>query len=748
MMKRFGVMKGAAAGMAALLCCAALVGAAALGGCEQGTDPALIFVPNETPDAAPNEEGGGFVPVTWIKGVPRTAVKGSAVNLSAAAAVPENATNKTLVWSVKNAGTTGVSTADLASGIFTPANTGTLVLTASVADGAAAGTPYTRDYTAIVTETVTGIDFSRIETENDLLSLANGEPGYPLDGAYYLAGNIPLTAAKWTPIGTAEDPFTGIFNGNGYTISNLRLPGDAADSGLFGYVSGARIENVKIVLPARAAETDVVVPIAYDFYDKAGAVTGNATKQAIKLSSTAAQNIGGLAGYAVASRLSDITVEGELSVTESSDVAVNVGGVIGTGNTHTDISNVHSAVTVFLDHPSTAAALSAYSSVGGLVGSSDSSTVRGSSASGEVTLRSAKSNSYAGGLAGNAGILIESHAAGTVDAASTTASYFIVGGLAGISSGAIIGCTYNRDGRADKKVIALCSSTMYVGGLIGQAKISGQDTIENSYAKGDVSLIRTGDYSTSFHIGGLIGLLSDGIAPLGTGAIKKNYATGAVTATPRLKSGVNMQSVGGLIGEVNALTGVLSIEDSYAQVDVTLNRASLGSNTNATVNVNKGISIGGLIGAIDYASTTVNRCYASGDIVVDAKSLLNVGGLVGYERKPGVAIKESAALSEKLEAATDGATTSPITINRVAGIKISGATIANTIARSAMDVKSSTDDGGSYSPVSQAGGTYTNEQGYPVTGITRAIFEDEDTLDWDFGTVWVWDGAKGLPALK
>ncbi|MXX99156.1 MAG: hypothetical protein F4Y58_04510, partial [Gammaproteobacteria bacterium] len=44
----------------------------------------------------------------------------------------------------------------------------------------------------------------------------------------------------WQPIGTSYRPFTAIFNGNGFTISNLRINEAATDGGLFGVIDGHR----------------------------------------------------------------------------------------------------------------------------------------------------------------------------------------------------------------------------------------------------------------------------------------------------------------------------------------------------------------------------------------------------------------------------------------------------------------------------------------------------------------------------
>jgi endo-1,4-beta-xylanase len=87
-----------------------------------------------------------FVGVTNITGVPTGGWTGTEVDLSVAEVVPGIANNKTLVWTVKDAGGTGVTDAGIVNGKFTPASAGTLTLTATIANGAAQGTPYTQDF--------------------------------------------------------------------------------------------------------------------------------------------------------------------------------------------------------------------------------------------------------------------------------------------------------------------------------------------------------------------------------------------------------------------------------------------------------------------------------------------------------------------------------------------------------------------------------------------------------------------------
>lgn len=61
---------------------------------------------------------------------------------------------------------------------------------------------------------------------------------YPLDGSYVLTADLDLSGyANWTPIGGADSPFTGTFDGQGHVISHLTIDGLMVYGGLFGRVS-------------------------------------------------------------------------------------------------------------------------------------------------------------------------------------------------------------------------------------------------------------------------------------------------------------------------------------------------------------------------------------------------------------------------------------------------------------------------------------------------------------------------------
>ena len=111
-------------------------------------------------------------------------------------------------------------------------------------------------------------DYYFMETNNDETTVgvnnANGlqavaeaieEGTIPADANIVLGGNIDLSstraavASNWAPIGTSEKPFTGTFDGKGYTIKNLALVESEAKEGkayigFFGYAKDATIKNV------------------------------------------------------------------------------------------------------------------------------------------------------------------------------------------------------------------------------------------------------------------------------------------------------------------------------------------------------------------------------------------------------------------------------------------------------------------------------------------------------------------------
>ncbi|MDK2040840.1 two-partner secretion domain-containing protein [Aliarcobacter butzleri] len=211
-----------------------------------------------------------------------------------------------------------------------------------------------------------------------------------LGGKYELGSNIDAgvtsswnSGAGFSPIGEEFSEFTGTFDGNGFTISDLFIDRLYQDNiGLFGYISGSTIKNIGLVN----------VNIAGYSY------------------------VGGLVGFNYGGTIQNSYVTGVLI----SNLAY-IGGLVG-ANEGT-IDNSYANVNVSGDFD-----------VGGLIGN-NTGTIKNSYASGYVN-----GNNNSGGLIGwnGNGTIENSYATVTVNGSS------YVGGLIGYSqNGTIINSFYN-----------------------------------------------------------------------------------------------------------------------------------------------------------------------------------------------------------------------------------------------------------------------------------------------------------------
>ena len=108
-----------------------------------------------------------------------------------------------------------------------------------------------RGFKTTFDEVIAGKTVTEISTAEELFRLAadiaNGDTDAAA-GCYRLTANINLKGKKWLPIGISETtPFTGVFDGAGYKISNFRLCSDKLEfAGFFGCVKGAHIGNLTL----------------------------------------------------------------------------------------------------------------------------------------------------------------------------------------------------------------------------------------------------------------------------------------------------------------------------------------------------------------------------------------------------------------------------------------------------------------------------------------------------------------------
>ncbi len=292
-------------------------------------------------------------------------------------------------------------------------------------------------------------DFDRLTSTLDVIHVSTPEDLMNVEAdstnpsrVYILDNDIDMTGYDFVPIGTYDNPFTGAFNGNGYTISNITINQSFDEDnntyyvGMFGYsrgfIANLNLENVNISISSSG-----------DSFLYVGALAGRTDVRV----------------YNVHVYNSTIIV-GEI-------VSGEVGGLIGFHASDLIYSSADTDITITSN---TTISSSYILRVGGLVGNKFGGDVRNSYASGDISITSENTRTvFVGGLLGyiyNAGssypnYVSNSYATGNI---TTTGDY------------------YSR-----------------IGGLIGDTYMYSTSTIiMNSFATGDV-------YTTGGTIGGLIG---------------------------------------------------------------------------------------------------------------------------------------------------------------------------------------------------------------------------------------------------
>lgn len=154
----------------------------------------------------------------------------------------------------------------------------------------------------------------------------------------YLKANLHLNDEAWTPIGDADHPFRGNFEGWGHKISHLKVEGSNDYAGLFGYIDGGSVRDV-------GAEGSGISGKLYVGgicgYLKSGEISSCYSNIAV----SGTQYVGGLCGYSEG-KIENCWHQG--NVTASKDSEVNAGGLTGdvNGGTLQRCYVINTAITV------------------------------------------------------------------------------------------------------------------------------------------------------------------------------------------------------------------------------------------------------------------------------------------------------------------------------------------------------------------------------------------------------------------
>jgi len=325
-----------------------------------------------------------------------------------------------------------------------------------------------------------------------------------LDKHFKLMADIDLGSLgedDFNIVGRSPTKFSGVFDGNGHTISNFRyISTDVEDVALFENVQGRQALITDLGLIDPFVDVATINPNVNDAEgNTAGSLVNILSRKAVvsRCYVRGGTISGDLWVGGLISNIQEGTVESCSSTAEVSGKR-DIGGLVGF-NSWGIITNCHASGNV-----------TGEGSLGGLTGF-NGDTIKDCSASGDVT-----GNFTSGGLAGNnSGTIQSSYSTGSVT------GVYDIGGLVGHGSGTFINC-YSTGSVTGEN---------YIGGLVG--RLNGRATIENCSSDGDVTGITT--------VGGLVGL--------GSGTLTNCYSTGST-------SGEGF--VGGLVGKINDASTIMN----------------------------------------------------------------------------------------------------------------------------------------------------------------------------------------------
>ncbi len=285
----------------------------------------------------------------------------------------------------------------------------------------------------------------RIAKPNDLNDIGNHIEDF--NQCFVMVNDINLvqyTGTQFNIIGNDVNAFAGVFDGNGYTISNFTYVSSGVDDiGLIGYVDGpnAEIRNLGIIDPyvnsgARWHVGSLVGSlqrgVVTGCYVQGGSISGRAS-------------IGGLVGFnegVISNCWTAITVSGQSYV----------GGLVGTNGWDGNISNCY-AISI----------ISGNDSIGGLVGDNHQATISNCYAICTIT-----GDEHIGGLVGTdsfLGTILNCYAAGVVD------GNLYVGGLVGMDVGcSYTGCFWDSEVNPDVNGLATGSDPNVIGKTTAEMK--------------------------------------------------------------------------------------------------------------------------------------------------------------------------------------------------------------------------------------------------------------------------------------
>ena len=483
------------------------------------------------------------------------------------------------------------------------------------------------------------ITYTNVSTVSDLQGLANQS------GNYKLVNNIDISGSEWTPI----EGFSGLLEGDNYSIQGLTISGNQENIGLFstleGTVQNLTISSINISGTGDAGTAGALCGtnegtisnvtasgiINAPYYNRVGGIAGFSSTENInncinEVTITAYDNVGGIVGRFEPTQGSNATVSNNINngVISGNE---NVGGIFGSLGIYS--ARYSSDTTTFtLNNCENSQIISGTgNNVAGIVGNQTTGSnnnystwsISSCTNSGEINGRDCT-----GGIVGHAVCLSE--LTSCVNSANITGNNY-VGGYIGQSSDTLVRIATNSN---------IITGKGYLGGIAGYAGIMDRCTNNGDIISTAVIIEDTTSYA---YVGGIAG-----------------YASGATSCTNNIDITVSTSglNVGGIVGRcvpaqseestisgninngaisgysyVGGMFGSLGIYSARYSSDTTTIFISDCENTKSINGL--GDYVGGLIGNQttgsnnNYSSCTISSCSNSG--VVNGNNY--TAGLIG-----------------------------------------------------------------------------------------------------------------------
>ena len=426
-----------------------------------------------------------------------------------------------------------------------------------------------------------------IKDEAGLMAIKLNDPGQ----IYGVDNDFAITS-QWIPAGNSGAPLKGKFYGMGKTVTfSNTFAGfaSAQNTGLFGYVEGARIQDLTVVY-SRTVTANYAGGTAY-----IGGIVGS------------------VAGSAV---ISNCTVKGGTDVilqNNSSSSNVYLGGMVGIMQGGVLIENSTAALNVELSNGS-----GSEINIGGMVGRVNDGTGRKLSnltVTGNVTVKDSPSigKIHAGGVVGthqdgSAGALKNISYGGTVSIDNCSSAEDIwAGGITSWCRAANFeNCNFIASGNIVIGTIVAASRMPHIGGIVGHMASTSSLLSCNSYGQIKITRIT----SANSDIGGIAGSVDT------NNSLSGCDFTGNINIITQINSTGNI-GMGGIAGSLNS--------------NLTLSDCNFSGTMNIGAITSASSFIGGIFGQ-KAGSGALNNCDSGGDIEITsitASGQSLIGGICG-----------------------------------------------------------------------------------------------------------------------